>query len=94
MREYASNGTVDRWILQVLDDYKSHDWDDAMIAVSDGLRRCCMATEPRQEENCLRRLIERGEVEERWVGEWASLRRVKLDAKPGTVTQLTLFVSD
>lgn len=77
----APDSVVESYILQVLDDFRPHDWDDAMIAVSNGFAKAKIPLGIRQSEHCLEKLIARGEVIEKWVGEFATLRRVRIQLK-------------
>ena len=78
------------WILVILDDYKKHDWDDAMIKVDQGFERAGMVLQARQAESCLYKLVDQGKVVEEWKGDWATLRRVRQPVKP-VADQLQLF---
>lgn len=75
------DSVVESYILQVLDDYQKHDWDEAMIAAMEGFDKLGMCLGARQLEKCLHNLISKGEVVEKWSGDWATLRRVKLPSK-------------
>ena len=69
---------VKKFILSVLDDYKRHDWDDAMIEVDQGFEKHGERLGPRQAWKCLDELIASGQVAQRrtkWDG-FFSLQRV------------------
>lgn len=74
----ATDAQVRGYILQLLDDYKPHDWDETMIAVSAGFEAVDMSLDVRQEDNCLYELIRLGEVKERWRGDMATLQRIRV----------------
>lgn len=74
----ATDAQVRSYILQLLDDYKPHCWDETMIAVRAGFEAVDMSLEARQDETCLYALIQLGEVKERWRGDMASLHRIRV----------------
>lgn len=76
-KQPATDAQVESYILQVLDDFKEYDWDDAMELVDDGFERTGMTTELRQVETCLANLVTEGKIVENWDGDWCTLRRVK-----------------
>jgi len=80
---------VEKFILSVLDDYKSHDWDDVLIEVDSEFRKAGITLGARQSEKCLGNLVERREVSQRWIGDFCNLKRIR---KPVAVTsQRPLF---
>lgn len=81
----ATDAQVRSYILQLLDDYKPHDWDETMIAVLDAFEAVDMSLYARQDETCLYELIRLGEVKERWRGDMATLQRIRV---PITVERL------
>lgn len=87
--QQAKDSEVEAYILQVLDDFKEHDWDEAMIEVDEGFEKAGMRLYERQSETCLYGLVRRGDVVENWDGDFATLKRVKL--KPATKEQPRLF---
>ena len=74
----ATDEQVSNYILQLLDDYNPHDWDETMIAVSVGCEAVGLSLYARQEDTCLYELIRLGEVKERWRGDMASLQRIRM----------------
>lgn len=88
-----SNAQVKQYILQVLDDYKEHDWDDALIAVDEAFDKIGEPTGSRQDEECLAELISEGlvvEGESDWIG-MMTLRRVRPAQKSAHGRQRELF---
>lgn len=68
---------VEKFILEVLGDYRSHDWDDVMTEVDSEFLKAGMKLGIRQSEHCLGNLVERKKVSQRWSGDFCTLKRIR-----------------
>jgi len=84
------NEKVQAFILEVLGDYKAHDWDDVMVEVDEQFEKAGMKLGMRQSEQSLAGLIDRAEVLQRWSGDFCTLKRVRKQV--ARVEQRALFV--